>query len=144
MKNIFSWQVLLGLLLIALSSILYLIHYALFRDAHHIFLYLVGDIAFIPIEVLLVTLVIHRLLNEREKQAMLKKMNMVIGAFFSEIGNTLLKSLSVFDTQPDNIRKELILSNQWTDKDFMNISRRIKGYNCSLDSRRGALEDLGI
>lgn len=55
-----------------------------FRDPHHIFLYLIGDIAFVFIEVLLVTLIIHQLLSRREKQAMLKKLNMVIGAFFSE------------------------------------------------------------
>ncbi len=49
---------------------------------------MVGDIAFVPIEVLMVTLIIHRLLTEREKRAMLKKMNMVIGAFFQRSGNT--------------------------------------------------------
>jgi hypothetical protein len=51
----FSWQAILGIFLILLSAILYLIHFAIFRDAHHIFLYLIGDIAFVPIEVLLVT-----------------------------------------------------------------------------------------
>jgi hypothetical protein len=34
---------------------------------------MVGDIAFVPIEVLLVTLIIHRLLHEREKHARLEK-----------------------------------------------------------------------
>jgi hypothetical protein len=53
-----NWQVLLGLFLILLSAMLYLIHYTIFRDPHHIFLYLIGDIAFLPIEVLLVTLLI--------------------------------------------------------------------------------------
>lgn len=42
-----------------------------FSGPHHIFIYLVGDIAFVPIEVLLVTLIIHRLLETREKKAML-------------------------------------------------------------------------
>ena len=79
-----NWQFLLGLYLIALSAAFYLIHYGIFRDAHHIFIFLVEDIAFVPIEVLLVTLIIHRMLDAREKRAMLEKMNMVIGAFFSE------------------------------------------------------------
>ena len=105
-----SWQVIFGLALITLSAFLYLIHYAIFRDAHHIFIYLIGDIAFVLIEVLLVTLIIHRLLNEREKQAMLKKINMVIGVFFSEIGTTLLKYFSAFDLNSDKIRKELVVS----------------------------------
>lgn len=63
-----SWQGTLGLSLVAVSGLVYLIHYAVFRDAHHIFIYMVGDIAFVPIEVLLVTLIMHRVLSDREKR----------------------------------------------------------------------------
>jgi hypothetical protein len=86
-----SWQLVLGLVLIALSIVVYSIHYLFFRDVHHIFIYLVGDIAFVFIEVLLVTLVIHQLLAQREKRAKLEKMNMVIGTFYSEVGTVLLQ-----------------------------------------------------
>jgi hypothetical protein len=86
----FRWQILLASFLIFLSAIFYFIHYAIFMDAHHIFLYLVGDIAFVPIEVLLVTVIIHQLLSAREKNARMQKLNMVIGAFFSEVGMKLL------------------------------------------------------
>ena len=68
-----SWQVYWGLILISLSLFFYLLHYLIFRDAHHIFLYLVGDTAFVFIEVLLVTLIIQRLLQEKEKMARLEK-----------------------------------------------------------------------
>lgn len=85
-----SWFIFLGISLIALSAFLYYSHYLIFHDLHHIFIYLVGDIAFVPVEVLLVTLIIHRLLSEREKRSKIKKLNMVIGAFFSEVGSTLL------------------------------------------------------
>jgi hypothetical protein len=61
-----SWQVILGFALLVLSIFFYLIHYAIFRDPHHIFIYLVGDIAFVFVEVLLVSLIIHQLLNMRE------------------------------------------------------------------------------
>ena len=80
-KSNLTQRVLLGLLLILLSVFCYSLHYVVFRNAHHIFIYLLGDIAFVFIEVLLVTLIIHHLLGEREKRAMLKKLNMVIGAF---------------------------------------------------------------
>jgi hypothetical protein len=62
MKHI-KWQVLFGISLILLSALWYFIHYLIFHDTHHIFIYMIGDIAFIPIEVLLVTLIIHQLLN---------------------------------------------------------------------------------
>jgi len=50
-----GWQTVLGLGLIVLSAVLYALHYLIFRDAHHIFIYMLGDVAFVPIEVLLVT-----------------------------------------------------------------------------------------
>ncbi len=142
MKRFFNWQVLLGISLIALSAVFYLIHYAIFRDSHHIFLYLIGDIAFVPIEVLLVTLIIHRLLEEREKQAMLKKLNMVIGAFFGEVGTALLKSFSVFDPQSENIRRELIMANKWSDKEFFDVSRRLEKYDCRIECKKDDMADL--
>ena len=74
----FGWQILLGLALVFLSAVIYFVHYLVFRDAHHIFIYLLGDVAFVPVEVLIVTLIIHRLLSIYEKKAVLKKMNMVI------------------------------------------------------------------
>ncbi|MFC1485955.1 hypothetical protein ACFL55_02900 [Candidatus Latescibacterota bacterium] len=91
-------QIVLGTMLIICSVIVYIAHYFIFRDPHHIFIYLVGDIAFVFIEVLLVTLIIHQVLSEHEKQTRLQKLNMVIGVFFSEVGTELLTIFS--DTDP--------------------------------------------
>ena len=89
-KKIFNWQVVLGAILILLSALVYYIHFLIFRDARHIFIYLIGDIAFVFLEVFLVTLVVHNLLAHREKQALFKKMNVVVGAFFSVVGRELI------------------------------------------------------
>ena len=86
MKRI-NWQVVLCACLLALSAVFYSIHYLIFKDAHHIFIYMFGDIAFVFTEVLLVTVIIHRVLEARERKARLVKLNMVIGAFFSEAGD---------------------------------------------------------
>jgi hypothetical protein len=88
-----GFLVVAAVVLSVLTVAVYLIHYAIFRDAHHIFIYLVGDLAFLPLEVLLVALIIDRILSWREKQAMLGKMNMVVGVFFSEMGTRLLGDL---------------------------------------------------
>ncbi len=138
----FRWQILLGLSFIFLSAILYLIHYAIFKDSHHIFLYLIGDIAFLPIQVLLVTLIIDQLLSAREKRAMLKKMNMVIGAYFSEVGTQLLKSFSDFASHEDQIKKDLFVNNDWSNKTFSNINKHLKGYDYRVESQKGDLEGL--
>jgi hypothetical protein len=88
-----GFLVVAAVVLLALSVVLYLIHYAIFRDAHHIYIYLLGDLAFLPLEVLLVALIVDRILDWREKRAMLSKMNMVVGVFFSEMGTRLMGDL---------------------------------------------------
>jgi hypothetical protein len=137
-----KWQFFLGIALLALSTIFYLIHYAIFRDAHHIFIYLIGDIAFVFIEVLLVTLVIHQVLGLREKRLLLEKMNMVIGAFFSEGGKDLLKIFAGFDPQAERIRQSLIITDRWTTTEFLAMSKSLKGYPHIIDLSRNNLTEV--
>ena len=137
-----NWQVLLGISLVVLSAFVYFIHYLVFHDVHHILIYFVGDVAFVFIEVLLVTLIIHRLLGEREKRAMLEKMNMVIGTFFSEIGTYLLREFSRFDPQCGDLRQHLNRTKDFSEREFTKVSRRIKAYGCVIESSREDLQTL--
>jgi hypothetical protein len=141
MKHI-KWQLLLGISLVTLSAIFYLIHYALFRDAYHIFYRLIGDIAFVFIEILLVTLIINEVLAIREKKIIREKLNMVIGSFFSVVGKDLLKFFSEFDPNTDRIRRDLIITNQWSAEEFRDMSKRLKGYDYAISIRKGDLEHL--
>lgn len=142
MKRMLSWQVFLGLVLIMLSVAIYYIHFLIFRDAHHIFIYLIGDIAFVFFEVLLVTLVLHQLLHYREKKALLNKLNMVIGAFFSEVGTDLLKVFSAFDKEALKITQNLIITNDWSEKEFSKICKSVKCHNYNIESKPGDLENI--
>jgi len=141
MKKI-QWQILLGIILALLSVILYLAHYFIFRDYHHIFIYLLGDIAFLPIEVLLVTLIIDRVLSVREKKSMLDKLNMVIGAFFSEVGLGLIHLFASFDLNAKNIKNELARIEKWTEKDFARINMMITKFKYSVNSHSGDISQL--
>jgi hypothetical protein len=137
-----NWQVVLGSSLVVLSAVLYFFHYTVFHDPHHIFIYLVGDIAFVPIEVLLVTLIIHRMLSAREKRARLEKLNMVIGTFFSEAGTKLLTYFSDFDPTLGDIRQSLVVTSDWSDKEFATVSRHLKTYDYGIDIDKVNLEHL--
>lgn len=141
MKKI-NWQILLGLFLVSLSAVLYGIHYLIFRDAHHISTYFITDLAFLPIDVLLVTLIIHQILSRHEKRAMLKKMNMVIGAFFTEVGTDLLRNLAGFDVQFHEVQESCIIRTDWTPKIFTRVSRGLKKYNYTINSTKGDLNEL--
>ena len=140
--NRFSWQIMLGLSLVLLSLILYGIHYAAFQDPHHIYIFLVGDLAFVPIEVLLVTLIIHQVLSAREKRTRLEKLNMVIGTFFSAMGTKLLTYFSDFDPGLDKIREHLIVTDAWSEQEFADVSRRLKSYDYKVDIHKYDLEEL--
>ena len=131
MKRLFDWRIILGISLVILSAAVYYIHFLIFRDAHHIFIYLIGDIAFVFLEVLLVTLIIHGLLVHREKLTILKKLNMVIGAFFSEVGTELLKKCSGFDPQAFKITQHLIVTKNWSNRDFSRVKQQLKNVPCS-------------
>ena len=69
-----SWQVRFGISLVVISALLYLIHYGIFRDAYHLEIYGLGDIAFLPLEVLLVTLIIDQIITNQEKRVLLQKL----------------------------------------------------------------------
>ena len=124
----YRWQFELAILLVLLSFVLYVIHYAIFENVHHIFIYLLGDIAFIPLEVLVVSLVVHRALSQREHRAKMEKMNMVIGMFFSELGTDLLACF--LDSDPDvaALQEYLQVRTAWTASDFRTVRKRLSGY----------------
>jgi hypothetical protein len=137
-----SWLATLGALLVALSAVLYWLHYAIFRDAHHIFIYLLGDIAFLPLEVLLLTLIVHRLLGERERRLRLQKLNMVIGAFFSEVGTALLSALANADPELDAIRADLAADKGGAGDRLARLAGGLRGRSSKVDIGRTNLGEL--
>jgi hypothetical protein len=140
----FSKQILLGVLLLLLSAVAYSVHYFIFRDAHHIFIYMIGDFAFVFIEVLLVTIIIHRLLEDRERRNRLEKLNMVIGIFFSEVGTDLLAYFSDLDPNLEQVRYDLVVTKDWSDKEFNNVSKKLKKYRYKIVPDKLDLEKLRI
>lgn len=114
----------------------------IFGDVYHIAIYFVGDVAFLFISVLLVTLVIEQLLTVREKQSLLNKLNMVIGAFFSEVGTDLIEHLSRLDPDVEKVRKDLIVKSDWLDKEFLEVSARMKQHGYNIVAQRSDLKIL--
>jgi hypothetical protein len=137
-----NWYFLVGGLLIISSVLLYLLHYAIFQDPHHIFIYLLGDVAFLPIEVLLVTLIVDRVLASRERRNRMDKLNMVIGAFFSEIGMQLLGYFSQFDATCKEIRECLAPDMEWKRDDFERAGREVEEYECMIGRDDKLLQEM--
>lgn len=114
----------------------------MFHDAHHIFIYLVGDLAFLPLEVLLVGVIIERILTRRETQEKLLKLNMVVGAFFSEVGNHMLQSLFEHSNNREEISRHLNVTGEWTKKDFQQARDYAYSLTINLDHKNLDLSQL--
>ncbi|HTY13885.1 MAG TPA: hypothetical protein VMD02_06835 [Candidatus Omnitrophota bacterium] len=142
LKRFFGWQAWAGILLVLLSAILYYADFMIFHKVSETLYYLLGSLAFMPLEVLLVTIILHQLLVSREKSARLEKLNMVIGAFFSEMGTPLLTLFSDYDPCLEEIKKELVVQHNWTDREFSSIRRRLKKYDYSVDIKKFDLQGL--
>ncbi|MCX5804756.1 MAG: potassium channel family protein [Proteobacteria bacterium] len=82
------------------------------------------------------------MLAKREIESRMEKLNMVIGVFFSEVGMGLMENFSRYDPDFDVIRPELIITAQWTDKDFNAASAKAHKHNYGVDIVRVDLEDL--
>jgi len=131
--NQISWRLKIAILLILSSAILYIIQYLIFNKLETEMFYLGIDLAFLPIEVLLVVLIIETSISQREKNILLEKLNMVIGVFFSEVGTDLLTEISKFDLRSGKINKKLIINGNWIDGDFNNAKNDIINTKYFLD-----------
>ena len=139
-----QWRLILAISLLISSVLLYLFDYAVFKDPHEILTFMLGEIAFLPLEVLLVTLVIDRLLRYMERRNRLEKLNMVIGAFFVEMGTDLLASLSDTDPEIEGIRSNLQITSGWSIEEFSRVARDLAEYSFKVDISRVDLEHLHI
>ncbi|MBI5804549.1 hypothetical protein HZA73_00735 [candidate division TA06 bacterium] len=139
------WYLFLAALLAAISFSFYLAQVLIFHKPHDTFFYMLQDLAFVPIQVLLVTLILNDLMVRREKKALLNKMNMVIGAFFSEMGNELITSLTKYDPVFNDLAAVARPGPGWKAEDFALARRRLEEKEFQIDARRadlGALKDF--
>lgn len=142
MKKHLQWYIILTGILVALSTVAYIVQIVIFHRIEDTFFYMLQDIAFVPIQVLLVTFIISRLLTEREKRALLKKMNMLIGAFYSEVGTTLIRYVSAFSEDLSELTPHLLVTSRWNGRDFSNAKRSVHHSDPKIDSKKGDLEQL--
>lgn len=130
----------IGAVLIALSILLHALHFVIFQDLHHVLIYLLGDIAFIPLEVFLVTVVLDRLIDQREERERKKKANMLVGLFYQELGN---KVLSVFAGADNTFDSEAAKVNfQWDAQSYSALSQKLANHSHTVTMEQIDLKSL--
>lgn len=117
---------LLTVLLVAASLAIYLFQLAEFRTPRDTAFYFLQDMAFLPLQAAAVTILLGKVLSNREKRERLQKINMAISAFFSEAGTAVMIRLAGFSRDPQEIRTSLRITAEWTGKDFRAAARQLK------------------
>ena len=121
-------------ILVFVSASAYTIDYWVDGSVRPVLTSFLGNLAFLPIYIIVVTLTMEQLLKERERQTLRRKLNMVIGVFFSEIGTRLLERLSKALFSADTLRQQLLVTPQWKDGDYLQARQQLADYDVSFDA----------
>ncbi|KJR46712.1 hypothetical protein UF75_2895 [Desulfosporosinus sp. I2] len=132
-KN-FRANLLIGILLIISSSLLYSIQIYIFNSPRDTFYYLFQDLAFVPLQVIIVTLVLDKLLTAREKQEKLLKLNIIISAFFSELGAEAISRMTSSNLNLSALEVGLRVDSGWNEAEFKKASNIVKGFKFQVES----------
>lgn len=103
-----------------------------------IFLIIIGIGTFLTI----VTSVTQMLVQSGQNRIRRHRLNMLIGVFYTEIGNRLLRILSGFDPEIDTIREEFKVHDKYTEVEFNQLRRRLRHYDFAVTSNTIDLELL--
>ncbi len=128
--------------LVVAALALHGVHYLIFGDLHHVAIYGFGDIAFLPVEILVISLVVDRILKERERQSLLQKMKMVVGTFFSALGQPLLERMCYVLEDDTEVRACLAIDPDWTTARLLQAKQAIPGLGIKVRPRREDMESL--
>jgi hypothetical protein len=73
------------------------------------------------------------LLSRRERQERSEKLHMIIGVFFSEIGNKLLTSLTGQDQKMSAVSDSLLINTEWSQQQFRKAGKELKNHDFSIN-----------
>jgi len=137
----------LAIYFIALSAILYILDIEIFQNAKEIFFWFMMSLAFLPFEVFLVSVVINRLISEKERRSKRDKLNMVIGAFYSEVGSSLLRQLLGFNVlNGEMLSMTCAVVPAWTGAEFSAARAKVRTLPIVTDAvdAGGNMEELKL
>ena len=126
MSKRLSWKVKFSILMIILIIIIYGSNYLVLGDAEHIISYIWTHLGFIPVDILLVAFILDEIIEKKEKEAMLEKLDMLMSTFFSEVGNDLISQLSSANKYKASTENLKSIKN-WNEDDFDNKLAELKG-----------------
>ncbi|CEN79484.1 hypothetical protein [Paraclostridium sordellii] len=124
MKKI-RYYFVISFILIALSAVMFLTHYLVFGQALNTAYYSLMNLCFIPINSLVVTIILEKLIDYRAKKDRIEKINMLVGIFFTEVGGKLMHLIIDSDKDAKNYITNF--------EDLNNIKKCLNEYDYKVD-----------
>jgi hypothetical protein len=82
------------------------------------------------------------LIQRGQNKLRMRSLNMIIGVFFTEIGDELLKLFAQVDSNINEVRQECLLDQSCSDNDFNSIKERLDRHQYVIDLKMLDLERL--
>lgn len=128
--------IIISLVLASLSALMFLIHYIVFGQALNTAYYSLMNLCFIPINSLVVTIILEKLIDYKAKQERIEKLNMLVGIFFTEVG---LKLMHLIITSDENAKNSIL-----TFDDLYKIKNELLTYNYKVDIKKINIESIKV
>lgn len=90
----------------------------------------------------IVTSFTQALVTREEEKLRRQRLNMVIGIFFTDVGNQLLKLLVDYDSRLDAYRDEFLIKDTWPEKGIISLRKRAEGIEFTIAPELLELQSL--
>lgn len=137
-----NWKIRFGIIFIIASIIIYGSFILLgYGDSHEVIHYIWLHLGFIPLDLLLLSLVVEEILAKKEKENLQEKLDMIVGTFFAEMGNSLISKISFIN---ENKIPSLKAIKSWDLKDFDKALKYLKENSPEISTNLSDEEQLAF
>ncbi|MPQ43342.1 hypothetical protein [Clostridium tarantellae] len=135
-------NVVIILALISIGLFLYYIHYLIFSNLYGTVSSIFFAVAFTPVQIILNILVIDKTVDQKEKIQHDKKINILVGTFFSEFGTDFLTDLVKGDDNIQKILPDNMVSKCLREECFENLKQLASSYEYVLNIEKINLVEI--
>lgn len=121
---------------------LYAIHYIIFGELKATISGLILSLAYVPIGIVFNILILDKIFRKSNEIRLERRMNIVIGSFFHEIGNELMAVIVNGDENIDSLNYLCYASVEWGHKEFKKLSEIVESYECKINIDNIDLNEL--
>jgi hypothetical protein len=137
----------IGAIFLGTSGLLYVLEFLIFRDMHFLTITLFSSLAYLPLEVFIVVIMIEQSLASRDKRNLMQKLNMVVGGFYSELGTELIRNIHDYFGADEATHEHFRINANWNHIEFNNARKfahdlriKVKPTNTDLESLKEFLK----